>query len=70
MVQGKPTQSSTSAWQLPDPSEPAEFAIFNLETDEIEVDLDALGFESLDEVFFYLGIGREMLANLGVANRG
>lgn len=70
VVTGQLDHVVTSAWQLPDPSEPSDFALIYLLSDENgEIDpnrdLSYLGFQSVQELLFYAGNAQTLLAGFG-----
>ena len=70
VVNGRLDRVVTSAWQLPDPSEPSEFALSYLllgEDGQIDLtqDLSHLGFNSINELLFYFENARNVLRAFG-----
>jgi len=54
----------TSAWQMPDPSEPGYLGVFT-EDGQLRVDPRKLGFYSEEEIFFYLESAQEIMRQFG-----
>ncbi len=73
VVAGALEKARTSAWQLPDPSEPSDAALYSLlvnERDEIDFnrDISYLGVQSIEELFYYTEQAQTLLESFGRGN--
>ena len=65
IVTGQSGKIYNSAWQLPSTNEPNEEAIFQPDSDDLRVNVEELGYDSEEELFYYLDTTSEIQTYFG-----